>query len=59
MITSFLLQDIPRHRDTRLFEVREAFKPGLSSGPNFRLGTGSRGIEISRDSPGRDKKVFL
>ena len=29
MIISFLLQDIPRHPDTRLFEVREAFKRGL------------------------------
>ena len=28
MISSFLLQDIPRH-DTRLFEVREAFKRTL------------------------------
>ena len=26
VISSFLLQDIPRHPDTRLFEVREAFK---------------------------------
>ena len=26
MISSFLLQGIPRHTDTRLFEVREAFK---------------------------------
>ena len=25
-ISSFLLQDIPRHPDTRLFEVREVFK---------------------------------
>ena len=25
MISSFLLQDIPRNPDTRLFEVREAF----------------------------------
>jgi len=25
VINSFLLEDIPRHRDTRLFEVREAF----------------------------------
>ena len=29
MIISFLLQDIPRHPDTRLFEVREAFKRSL------------------------------
>ena len=33
--------------------------PGLSSGPDFRLGTGSRGIEISQDSPGRDKKGYF
>ena len=26
MISSFLLQDIPRHPETRLLEVREAFK---------------------------------
>ena len=26
MISSFLLQDTPRHPDTRLFQVREAFK---------------------------------
>ena len=32
MISSFLLQDIPRHPDTRLFEVREAFKRSLSLG---------------------------
>ena len=32
---------------------------GLSSGPNFRLGTGSRGIEITRDSPGRDNKGYF
>ena len=31
MISSFLLQDIPRH-DTRLFEVREAVKRTLSLG---------------------------
>ena len=31
MISSFLLQDIPRH-DTRLFEVREAFKRTLLLG---------------------------
>ena len=35
------------------------FCSGLSSGPNFRFGTGSRGIEISRDSPGRDKKGYF
>ena len=35
------------------------FCSGLSSGPNFRFGTGSRGIEISRDFPGRNKKGFL
>ena len=29
MISSFLLQDTPRHPDTRLFEVREAFKRSL------------------------------
>ena len=29
MISSFLLQDIPRHPDTRLFEVRGAFKRSL------------------------------
>ena len=29
VISSFLLQDIPRHPDTRLFEVREAFKRSL------------------------------
>ena len=32
MIGSFLLQDIPRHPDTRLFEVREAFKRSLLLG---------------------------
>ena len=32
MISSFLLQDIPRHPDTRLFEVREAFKRSLLLG---------------------------
>ena len=32
---------------------------GLSSGPNFRLGTGSRGIEIFRDFTRRHKKVYL
>ena len=32
VISSFLLQDIPRHPDTRLFEVREAFKRGLLLG---------------------------
>ena len=31
MISSFFLQDIPRH-DTRLFEVREAFKRSLLLG---------------------------
>ena len=29
VISSFLLQDIPRHPDSRLFEVREAFKSSL------------------------------
>ena len=29
VISSFLLSDIPRHPDTRLFEVREAFKRSL------------------------------
>ena len=29
VVSSFLLQDIPRHPDTRLFEVREAFKRSL------------------------------
>ena len=29
VISSFLLQDIPRHPDTRLFEVQEAFKRSL------------------------------
>ena len=28
VISSFLLQDIPRHPETRLLEVREAFKRG-------------------------------
>ena len=32
VIRSFLLQDIPRHPDTRLFEVREAFKRSLLLG---------------------------
>ena len=32
MITSFPLQDIPRHPDTRLFGVREAFKRSLLLG---------------------------
>ena len=32
MISSFLLQDIPTHPDTRLFEVREAFKRSLLLG---------------------------
>ena len=32
MISSFLLQDIPRHPDTCLFEVREAFKRNLFLG---------------------------
>ena len=32
VISSFLLQDIPRHPDTRLFEVREAFKRSLLLG---------------------------
>ena len=32
MISSFLLQDIPRHPDTRLFEVREACKRSLLLG---------------------------
>ena len=32
MINSFLLQDIPRHPDTCLFEVREAFKRSLLLG---------------------------
>ena len=27
--------------------------------PNFRLGVGSRRIEISRDCPGRDKKGYF
>ena len=31
MISSFLLQDNLRHPDTRLFEVREAFKRSLLS----------------------------
>ena len=30
----------------------------MSARPNFRFGTESRGIEISRDSPGRDKKGY-
>ena len=32
MISSFLLQDILRHPDTRLFEVREAFERSLLLG---------------------------
>ena len=32
VISSFLLQDMPRHPDTRLFEVREAFKRSLLLG---------------------------
>ena len=32
MISLFLLQDITRHPDTRLFEVREAFKQCLLLG---------------------------
>ena len=32
VIRSFLLQDIPRHPDIRLFEVREAFKRSLLRG---------------------------
>ena len=37
MISSFLLQDIPRHTDTRLFEVREAFKRSLLPGTWFSV----------------------
>ena len=37
MISSFLLQDIPRHPDTRLFEVREAFKRSLLLGFQARI----------------------
>ena len=32
VISSFLLQDIPRHPDTRLFEVREEFTRSLFIG---------------------------
>ena len=32
VISSFLLQDIPRHPDTRLFEIRETFKRSFSLG---------------------------
>ena len=32
MISSFLLKDIPRHPDTRLFKVRKAFKRSLLLG---------------------------
>ena len=32
VISSFLLEDIPRHPDTPLFEVREAFKRSLLNG---------------------------
>ena len=37
VISSFLLQDIPRHPDTRLFEVREAFKRNLLLGFQARI----------------------
>ena len=37
MIRSFLFQDIPRHPDTRLFEVREAFKRSLLPGTWFSV----------------------
>ena len=37
VITSVLLLDIPRHPDTRLFEVREAFKRSLLLGFQARI----------------------
>ena len=50
VISSFLLQDIPRHPDTRLFEVREAFKRTLLLGVFRRVFEASHGRGVAEFS---------
>ena len=53
-------QEVVHFLHYQFLHFRDAilFFPALSSGANSRLGTVSRGIDISRDFPGRDKKGF-